>query len=343
MYRSIRNNWFIRNWSSRVLFRTAVTLAVLVILHTMLLYFEYSGLELSKWLLIWLNLLSEYAGVGIIALGMTFVIACGCIDLSAGAMAAVLSSVTIRFADIGSTGIKQAAGLSGITAYIAAIFVCIILGALMGQITGLLITRLNAPSYVVTFGIMMIFSGLSDYLTADVSLVIRSGFMRIALYKISGIVFLPVIYWLVLAITLYILFRNTVFGKYVIAIGSSEKAARLAGINVERIKRAVFMLAGMMTAVTAAVQAAASAAPDYTGLGSNCTTDAIAACVLGGARLDGGRGYVAGTVMGTLIIAIINNISGLTDISPYIREACKGVVIIGAIMLQKKNGRPQLT
>jgi len=166
---------------------------------------------------------------------------------------------------------------------------------------------------------------------------IPAGFRQIALFDISGAAFLPLIYWLVLAALLHIILRRTVFGKYVTAVGSNEKVSRIAGLNVKRIICLTYMLAGIMTAIAAVIQVSSTGALNYANAGSGYATDAIAACILGGSRLGGGRGYIAGAVLGTLIIAIINNIFGLLDISLYMGDACKGIIIIGAFLLQGKN------
>ena len=330
-------NWFKRNWSVRSLFRTAVVLVVLIVIHALLLRFNNNINSIAGWFHIWLDLLNEYAGIGIVALGMTYVIICGGIDLSVGAMAAAVSAVAVMFADAGPSGIMQTAGIHGIPAYAASICGSIVFGAVLGHITGFLISRGNIPPLIVTLGTMMLYRSLTQHLMASNNPVIPWGFRQLTLFKVSGSVFLPILYWLVLAISLHIILNGTVFGKYVTAVGSDEKAAWLAGINIGQVKRRVYMLAGMTTAVTAILQVTAAGAPNYAVAGSGYAMDAITACLLGGARLGGGRGFIAGTVMGTMIIAILNNIPGLTDISPYIREACKGVVIIGAVLLQRKD------
>jgi ribose transport system permease protein len=330
-------NWFIRNWSNRPLFRTGLTFSVLIVIHALLLNSEYPGFAPSDWLLVWKNLLLEYAGIGIVALGMMFVIACGAVDLSAGAGAAVVSSVAALLMDTGERGVLRAFGLYGLPAYAASVCAGILFGAMLGQLSGVLVTRGKIPPFIATLGAMMIYRGVTRQLMAGVALDIPRGFRRIALFEISGEAFLPVVYWLILSILFHIILNRTVFGKYVIAAGSSEKAARLAGINVNRVKRRVYALLGVMTAVAALLRVAESGAPNYSDAGSGYATDAIAACVLGGSRLGGGRGYIAGAVMGTLIIAVITQLQGLIGVSPYLDEAFKGIVIIGAVLLQGKG------
>ncbi|MDR2648718.1 MAG: ABC transporter permease [Clostridiales bacterium] len=326
-------NWFTRNWSNRPLFRTVLTLALLIIIHALILNLEYPGFAFTDWLRIWSGLLRDYAGIGIVALGMTLVIACGVIDLSAGAGTAAVSAASALLTETGGHGLLRAAGIYGPPAYAASVCAGIIFGAMLGQISGILVTRGKAPPFIATLGTMIIYRGIAQQLMAGVTPVIPEGFRQIALFEISGGAFLPVVYWLALSILLHIVLNHTVFGRYVIATGSNEKAARLAGISVDRVKRRVYRIMGVMTAITALLQVAGAGAPNFANAGSGYATDAITACVLGGSRLGGGRGHIAGAVMGTLIIAVVNHLQRLTGVSPYMGEAFKGIVIIVAVLL----------
>ena len=330
-------DWFIRNWTNRPLFRTTLIFTILATAQALLLRFGDSGFGIINWLNVWINMLREYAGVGIVALGMTFVIVCGGVDLSAGAAAAAVSAVVILFVDSGQHGILQILGINGTPAYAAAVCAGIIFGAFLGFVTGFIVTRGNIPSFIVTLGMMMIYRSLTQHIMTDITPDIPTEFKRIALTEAAGMAVLPIMYWIILAALLHIILKRTVFGKYIIAVGSSEKAAWLAGVNVNRVKRRVYMLAGVLTAITAIIQVSAAGTPDYGNAGSGYATEAIAACVLGGTRLGGGRGYIAGAIMGTMIIAVINNMPGLMSISPYMRDACKGAVIIMAVLLQRKK------
>ena len=331
-------NRFIRSWANRPLFRTAIALALLVTLHAILLSINSPGVGLEGWLSAWVNLLREYAGAGIISLGMMFVITCGGADLSSGASAAAISAAAVLFAGSGLFKMIWKLSAGGIPAYAAIIFAGLAFGALLGLITGLLITRGDIPPLIATLGTMMLYRGFTLRVMGGVTAALPAGFEQIALYKILGGAYLPVIYWLVLAAALYILLNKTVFGKFTVAVGSNEKAAWLAGINVGRTKRLVYMLAGIMTAFAAVIQLSASGAPDFASAGGGYATDAIAACVLGGARMGGGRGYISGAIMGTLIIAIIKSLPGLS-VSPNMGEALKGAVIIAAFLLQREKSR----
>ena len=333
----LTNRFRIGFWK-RPLFRTVIALVTLVIIHALLLKIKEPGAGLTDWLKVWTNLLRGYAGVGIVALGMTFVITSGGVDLSAGATAAAAAAVIVLFADTGKHGILHMLGLTGVTACAAAVCAGLIFGALLGFLSGVLITRGNIPPYLATLGTMLLFRSLAGQALNGVTPVIPAEFGRIALHQVWGAAYLPIIYWLILAVISWIILNRTIFGKYTAASGSSEKAAWLAGINVRRIRRLTYVIAGIAAAVAAIILVSTGGKPDYANAGSGYATDAITACILGGCKLGGGSGNIAGAVMGTLIVAVINNLPGLADISPYISEACKGAVIIAAVLYQgKKN------
>ena len=148
---------------------------------------------------------------------------------------------------------------------------------------------------------------------------------------------MPIIYWLVIAFIMYYISRHTAFGRYVFAVGSNEKAARLSGINVRRVKRIVYTIMGLLVGVAAILQVSRIGAMDYANAGSGYEMDAIAAVIVGGTSMAGGRGSIAGTVIGVLIIAVMNNLLNLIGVPPFLREAFKGVIVIAAVLLQKKE------
>ncbi len=136
---------------------------------------------------------------------------------------------------------------------------------------------------------------------------------------------------------LHIVSQRTAFGRHVVAIGSNERAAKLSGIPVNRIKRRVYALMGMLVALSAVLQVSRIGSMDYANAGSGYEMDAIAAAIVGGTNMAGGRGSILGTVLGMLIIAVMNNLLNLMGVPPFLREAFKGVIVIGAVLLQKKE------
>ena len=148
---------------------------------------------------------------------------------------------------------------------------------------------------------------------------------------------MPIIYWVVLALVLYVVSTQTTFGRQVIAVGSNERATKLSGINVNTIKRRVYVLTGLLVGIAAIVQVSRIGSMDYANAGSGYEMDAISAVIVGGTSMSGGKGTVIGTVLGTLIIAVMNNLLNLLGVPPFLREAFKGVIVIGAVLLQKKE------
>jgi ribose transport system permease protein len=162
-------------------------------------------------------------------------------------------------------------------------------------------------------------------------------FRAITNTTIGGEIILPIIYWLVIAALLYILARKTPFGRHVYAIGSNERAARLSGINVERVKTLVYVLSGALVSVAAVINIARIGSMDYANAGSGYEMDAIAAVVVGGTSMSGGKGSSVGTVLGMLIIAVMNNLLNLVGVPTFLREAFKGFIVVAAVLLQKKE------
>ena len=148
---------------------------------------------------------------------------------------------------------------------------------------------------------------------------------------------MPIIYWLILAWILNVVAKRTAFGRHVYAVGSNERAAKLSGINVQRVKRVVYVLIGVLVAVSSILQVSRIGAMDYANAGSGYEMDAIAAVIVGGTSMSGGRGTIGGTVLGVLIIAVMNNLLNLLGVPPFLREAFKGVIVICAVLLQKKE------
>ena len=154
---------------------------------------------------------------------------------------------------------------------------------------------------------------------------------------IGGEIILPILYWLALAVILHVVSKHTAFGRQVFAIGSNERTSKLSGVNVRAVKRRVYALMGALVAVTAAIQIARIGSMDYANAGSGYEMDAIAAVIIGGTSMSGGRGSVIGSVLGMLILAVMNNLLNLIGVPPFLREAFKGIIVIGAVLLQKKE------
>ena len=331
--------WFIRKWKSSPIFSTGCVLVLMVILQTVALGFRDAsfGAWLQRWGKNWINILRNNAGVGIVALGMTFVIISGGIDLAVGSTMTAVGAVLMVIINGYPTGLLTSVGITGPWAYVIGIAAALVVGSLVGVINGSLIAYRKLPPFIVTLGMMKICRSVTQQCMQKVGVKVPAGFLAIANTKIGGETILPILYWLVLALVLHIVSRHTPFGRRIYAIGSNERTARLSGIHVERVKTWIYILMGALVAVTAVIQVARIGSMDYANAGSGYEMDAIAAVVVGGTSMAGGKGSIIGTVLGMLIIAVMNNLLNLMGVPPFLREAFKGAIVIVAVLLQRKE------
>ena len=281
------------------------------------------------------NVLARSAFIGIIAVGMTFVITAGGLDLSVGSMAAFVAGLMILTMNTltESMGVTLPVILLGVALALAA-------GLIAGIINGVLITRVGIEAFIVTLGTMGIYRSLITWLADGGTLSL--GFEMRELYRpvyyggVAGISW-PIIAFAVIAIVGEIVMRHTAFGRHCAAIGSNERVARYSSIAVLRVRLATYALLGLLVgfAVVMYVPRLGSASAS-TGL--LWELEAIAAVIIGGTLLKGGFGRVWGTVVGVLILSLIGNILNLTDfVSPYLNGAIQGAVIILAVVMQRKS------
>ncbi len=332
-------SWFGSMWSTRPLFSTGAALVVMIILQTLALGFEFDsfGSWFATWWQNWINILRNNSGIGIIALGMTFVIISGGIDLAVGSTLVAVGAVLMVLIDTGPMGVLLRLGITGTPAILISIAVAVVLGTLLGQLTGLLITRGKLPPFIATLGTMKIFRSVTQHFMTGYTPAVPREFLNIASLNVGGQLLMPIIYWIVTAGILYVVFTRTTFGRQAIAIGSNERASRLSGVNVNKIKTRIYALMGLLVSLSAILQVARIGSMDYANAGSGYEMDAISAVIVGGTSMAGGKGSILGTVLGTLIIAVMNNLLNLLGVPPFLREAFKGVIVIGAVLLQKKE------
>ncbi len=328
-----------RKWKSEPVFSTGCVLVLMIILQTLALGFQFDsfGAWFTSWGKNWINILRNNAGVGIIALGMTFVIISGGIDLAVGSTMVAIGAFIMLFINGYPDGLLTAIGITGAPAYAIAIVAGILFGCLLGGISGVLIAHSKLPAFIATLGMMKILRSVTQQLMQTAAVKVPTGFLAISNTKIGGEVVLPIVYWLLAAVILHIVSKRTPFGRHVYAIGSNERTARLSGVNVERVKGLVYVLMGALVAITAVIQVSRIGSMDYANAGSGYEMDAIAAVVVGGTSMSGGRGSIVGTVLGMLIISVMNNLLNLMGVPPFLREAFKGFIVIAAVLLQKKE------
>ncbi len=279
-----------------------------------------------------LNILRQVSYVGIIALGMTFVITSGGIDLSVGSLMAF----------IGAVGILTLNYLMGVfnNEYLAisgAILAALIMGILSGALNGFLITRGRIAPFIVTLGSMAIFRSLSLYMASAGE--IRSVSGHYGEFGMNSIWFLPVpvLVMLIIAAILNTILNSTRYGRHLCAVGSNPLVALFSAINVNRIKFLSYMLCGFTVSVSAVLLTSRFNAVSTSNTGMGFELDAITAVIIGGTPFTGGRGAIWGTIVGVIILGIINNMLNMLGISPYLQGTVKGLVIIGAVYLQRQK------
>lgn len=274
------------------------------------------------------NVLRQVSYTGIIAIGMTFVIIAGGIDLSVGSMVALVGVVILSIVNAISDPLQ--AVLLGMLAAVVA-------GAFFGLCNGVLVTRGRIAAFVVTLASMSIFRSLALYFTdaAEVS-------TRNALFSGVGggfVMGVPIPVWVFfgLAVIAHVLLFHTPYGRHVCAVGANVQVARYAGIRVDRVVLSTFVIAGICVGLSAIMLTSRLNSVSPSDAGYFYELDAIAAVVIGGTALSGGRGTIWGTVIGALILGIINNMLNLTGVSPYLQGLVKGGVILLAVLLQYKR------
>jgi len=273
-----------------------------------------------------LNVLSRSSVNGIIAMGMTAVIISGGIDLSVGSMLALAGMVGAGvMLKIGGPDAGTAAMVLGTLVGIGAGFLC-------GLLNGVLITKLKLPPFIVTLGTMSAFRGTSYIIN-------NSKMYDVPMYTFLGQSNLFGVPVSVLILALVVLFgffvlRYTPLGRYTYAIGSNREAAFHAGVNVDRNLIAIYSMMGLFVGLAAMIQASRTISAQPTA-GISLELDIIAAVVIGGASLSGGRGTVVGTIVGTLLISFLRNGCTLLGISTNIQLVVIGAIIIGAVALDQ--------
>ncbi|MHC1773437.1 MAG: ABC transporter permease [Flexilinea sp.] len=270
----------------------------------------------------WQNLVRQISVNGILAMGMTFVILTGGIDLSVGSMIAVSGVVAAKF-------LTDYPDTSMFVALLFALGICCCFGACYGSI----IAQFGLPPFVVTLSIMQIARGFALVYSDGKPIIIYDDAVRsLGQGKLFGVLPVPVIIFLCVFLISLFLLKSTKFGRYVVAIGGNKQAARASGVNVKLYTTLVYILNSLFVAIAGIILAARTqSGQPAVGTGYEC--DAIAAVVIGGTSLNGGVGSVVGTLIGALIIGVINNGLNLLGVSSYYQMIAKGLIILIAVLL----------
>ncbi|MGE7274017.1 ABC transporter permease [Brevibacillus panacihumi] len=271
------------------------------------------------------NVLRQISINALIAFGMTFVILTGGIDLSVGSILALSSAIT--------------AGLmaGGMDTWLA-ILIGLLAGAVMGAINGVVIAKGRVAPFIATLATMTIFRGLTlvytqgrpiTGLNPDFAIIGKGFFLEIPM---------PVIWMLISFAILYFILRHTTFGRHVYALGSNEEATRLSGISTSKVKVMVYAISGLFAAISGVILTSRLNSAQPTA-GTSYELDAIAAVVLGGTSLSGGNGWIVGTLIGAMIIGVLDNGLNLLNVSSFYQSVVKGAVILLAVLIDRSKAK----
>jgi inositol transport system permease protein len=283
-----------------------------------------------------INVIRQVSAIGIIATGMTFVIIINGIDLSVGSILAVSAVVATSLAQSPEASVIKYPGLQ--LPVIVAVLAGLAVGALLGLINGSLIAGFRIPPFIATLGMMTAARG--------VALIYSEGRPISRLqpaYNWIGqgdLLYIPVPIWIlaIIAVTAHVILNFTRFGRHTYAMGGNEQAARVSGISMNKLKIGIFALSGLLAGLAGIILSAriGSGNPQ---LGTGIELDAIAAAVIGGTSFNGGIGTIWGTIVGALIIGVINNGMDLLNISPFMQQVVKGTIIVLAIIIDERKNR----
>lgn len=308
-----------------------------IVLIVMLIFFSITAdnfLSMNTALLIG----KHVALYGILAIGMTYVIITGGIDLSVGAVVGLGGMIAGGLLQNGLT-IKP----FGVTLYFSVpmvVLITILVGALIGIINGFIITRFNVAPFIATLGMMYVARGFANIHSQGATYSDLKGYEALGNQgwnffgsRVAGI---PVglIILVIMAIFFSILLKRTSFGWHVFSIGGNEKAAKLSGVKVNRVKILVYMISGICAAVVGII-ASSQLAASHPATGESWEMNAIAAAVLGGTSMAGGVGTIGGTIVGAFVIGVINDGMVMCGVSEFWQMVIKGLVIVLAVIIDQ--------
>lgn len=273
------------------------------------------------------NMVQFSAETGLLAVAMTLVILTGGIDLSVGSIVALAAVVSANNQHLG---------------VVPVFLLVIVIGAVLGSINGLVITKAKVEPFMATLAMMAIARALTLWYTNGGPIIrgVSDGFQSIANASIFNIP-LPAIYVVAAFIIGYIALNRTPFGRHVMAVGGGEETSRLFGINVERVKMSVYIISGILAALAGALITARLGMGEPRS-GYDYELTAISMVIVGGTSLTGGRGTMEGSFIGLIIFAVVMNLMNLLNISPYVQPIVRGVIIVLAALVISRRGKLSL-
>jgi inositol transport system permease protein len=284
-----------------------------------------------------INVVRQMSIVGLIALGVTGVIVSAGIDLSSGSVVGLTAVVAASLAQMPDYSAAFYPGLH--LPFIVPVLAACVVGALVGLINGSLVAKARIPPFIATLGTYTAIRGAANLYTSGRPISnLTDEYNFIGQGDVYGLP-VPIIILVVMAVFTHILYAHTKFGKYIYAIGGNEQAARVSGINASRYKMLIYVYASFLAGLAGLV-VSSRIGSGQPGLGVGYELDAIAAAVIGGTSLSaGGIGTVAGTIVGALIIGVLNNTLDLMNVSAFWQQIVKGCIIVGAVIIDQLKTR----
>jgi putative xylitol transport system permease protein len=279
-----------------------------------------------------INVLRQTSINGILAIGMTFVILTRGIDLSVGSVVALAGVVSASFATTSASGFIPGAPYMPLIPLV----IGVLTGVAMGALSGIAVARYAVPAFVATLGMLSAARGLTlIYAGGRPIPALTDGYRWMGTGDIIGIP-IPIILFALVFIVSHFVLTRTRFGRHIYAVGGNPHAAKVSGLSVNRIRFCVYLISGALAGIAGMVLAArtGSALPQA---GVAYELDAIAAVVIGGTSLAGGVGRVSGTVIGALLIGVMNNGLDLLGVESYYQQVIKGGLIVAAVMLDRSR------
>ena len=284
------------------------------------------------------NIFVQSSVIGVIAMGMTMVICAGQIDISVGAQVSIISGFVIEVLNYTHD------------IWLMLLF-CLIFGAIIGVVNGLLVAKGRMPAMIATLAIQTSCRAIINHFGQGGPFTVAAGISTEPFYEayrqvaagsvnVFGLKFpYPMLIFIVVSLLFGLIMQRTRLGKHIYAVGSNAVSARLSGVNVTRIKIAVFSITGLMCGFASWIYASRLMAVAAASAGNLFEMDAIAAVAIGGTAMSGGRGKIIGTFLGVLMFKIINNILTMANVPTFLNGAISGGIIIIAVLLQNTQGR----
>jgi ribose/xylose/arabinose/galactoside ABC-type transport system permease subunit len=271
-----------------------------------------------------INVLRQISINAVLAFGMTFVIISGGIDLSVASTVALSGVLATSFAHPGDYPL------------FIPILIALAIGSLVGLVNGGIISRTGIPPFIVTLGLMQVARGFAFIYTKGTSVInLSESYKFIGQGSLFGVPF-PIFILVIVFIICYFVLHKTKFGRHVYAVGGNSLAAKVSGVSITKIRTLVYMISGLLAGLVGLVLTSRTNSGNPNAA-FTYELDAIAAVVIGGTSMTGGKGTMVGTLIGAMLIGIINNGLDLINVSSYTQQVVKGVIIIGALLIDRLN------